>query len=144
MGLHCGKCGKSPAYIFGAGRLRCMECQSTRGRVMRTPQEVFRAVITAGLYAQPNTNLFMCNVLRQAAGIGAITYAEAEQARQSILEYMRALPDVGARDACLVDACHAAWPQGGHEARNGQQIAAWVNRVGVVLYWNWDKRPSLD
>ena len=111
---------------------------------MRTPQEVFRAVISACLYAQPDTNLFMCNALGQAVEIGVITQAEAKQARQSILEYMRALSGAGARGACLVDVCHAAWPKGGHEALNGQQIAAWVNRVGVVLYWNWDRRPYRD
>lgn len=109
---------------------------------MRTPQEVFRAVISAGLYAQPNTSLFMCNALGWALEIGVIAHDEAEQARQSIREYMRALSGVDSRHACLVAVCHAAWPKGGHEARNDQQIVAWVNRVGVVLYWNWDKRPA--
>lgn len=111
---------------------------------MRTPQEVFRAVITAGLYAQPNTNLFMCNALGRAVEVSVITYDEAEQARQSIREYMRTLSGVDERNACLMDVCHAAWPKGGHAALNGQQIVAWVNRVGIVLYGNWDKRPSLD
>lgn len=111
---------------------------------MRTSQEVFRAVISAYLYAQPNTSLFMCNALGRALEIGVITHAEAKQARQSIREYMCALSGVGARSACLVDVCHAAWPKGGHEALDGQQIVAWVNRVGVVLYWNWDKRPGRD
>lgn len=110
---------------------------------MRTVQEVFRALIAAGWYGQYSQ--YMCNGLQGAEYAGFITYEEARACKQAIDLYMLALTpqDAGVHDYIMASACGEAWPDGPHLPffSTHREDVEWAEKVGTVLYWNWDNRP---
>lgn len=110
---------------------------------MRTTQEVFRVLIAAGLYGHDTR--YMCNSLELAERSGIITAEERSACQQAIKRYMQALiPQDGDVHAYIMAlACGSAWPEGPHLPllSSCAQDAEWAEKVGTVLYWNWDNRP---
>ena len=107
----------------------------------RTVQATLRRVIELGYYGSDvyddarreySRQHYMCCALSAAAALGEITEDERDRATAEIDAYLG--------DVCVCMAGHleraGLWCGGDYDV--------FADTVGRQLYWDWDKRPSLD
>lgn len=104
-------------------------------------QATLRRVIELGYYGSDmydevrgeySRQHYMCCALSQAAALGEITEDELDRARAEIDAYMG--------DVCASMA-RRLWVAG---LWGGEDLNEFADTIGRQLYWDWDKRPTLD
>lgn len=107
----------------------------------RSVQATLRRVIKLGYYGPTvydeaqgrySRQHYMCCALTSAAAAGKITEDELAQADAEINAYMG---DVWASMAMRLHSA-GLW--------DGEDLDEFADTVGRQLYWDWNKRPSLD
>lgn len=107
----------------------------------RSVQATLRRVIKLGHYGADvfdeargaySRQHYMCCALSQAAALGEITEDELDRATAEIDAYLGGISGVMARRLQIA----GLWDDGG--------LDAFADTVGRQLYWDWNKRPSLD
>lgn len=100
---------------------------------MRTIQEIFDAVIAAGLYSMDHDE-YMCPALKRACNCSIVTLDERDNAIGAIRVYIA--DELGSRSISLA----AALDDAGLLVLDGRDTSYWFG-VCLSIYQDWDNRP---
>lgn len=102
---------------------------------MRKIQEIFDAVIAAGLYSEERSP-YMCLSLWHAYTIGVISEKEHDKGIKSINGLIRRLPQYHARRDTPPLSCYL-------NALKGDFVEVAPFSECLAVYKNWEKRPRI-